>query len=216
MNKAVIFDLDGTLLHTLPDIHYYVNQMLEHYSYPLRTESEVMQFIGCGSRNLIKLSLPEGLSDERVTECHNYYNKIYTDSGSPKTCVFDGIKEVVQTLKKCGYRLAILTNKPQETTDTVLDRYMSDFGFDMVVGQSEKVKVKPDPTTAKNILKKFDVLPKDCYFVGDGETDVQTSINLGSNGIAVLWGYRSKAQLTVAGAKTFAVNPKDLLDLINF
>lgn len=216
MNKAVIFDLDGTLLHTLPDIHYYVNQMLEHYSYPLRTESEVMQFIGCGSRNLIKLSLPEGLSDERVTECHNYYNKIYTDSGSPKTCVFDGIKEVVQTLKKRGYRLAILTNKPQETTDTVLDRYMSDFGFDMVVGQSEKVKVKPDPTTAKNILKEFDVLPKDCYFVGDGETDVQTSINLGSNGIAVLWGYRSKAQLTVAGAKTFAVNPKDLLDLINF
>lgn len=214
MKKAVIFDLDGTLLHTLPDIHFYVNEMLSHFAYPLRTEKEVMQFIGCGSRNLIKLSLPEGLTDERITECHNYYNKIYTESGSPKTCLFDGIREVVSQLKNRGYHLAILTNKPQETTDTVLDRYMSDFGFDLVVGQSGKVKVKPDPTAAKNILKEFDVSPDKCYFVGDGETDVETSINLGSNGIAVLWGYRSRAQLENAGAKTFAENPKQLLSLI--
>ncbi len=215
MNKAVIFDLDGTLLHTLPDIRFYVNEMLRHYGYPERSESEVMQFIGCGSRNLIKLSLPEGLTDEQITERHNYYNTVYTASNSPRTCVFDDIKQVVQKLKQRGYKLAILTNKPQETTDTVLDRYMSDFGFDLVVGQSGKVKVKPDPTAAKSILQEFDVLPENCYFVGDGETDVETSINLGSNGIAVLWGYRSKEQLTAAGARVFANSPKDLLDLIS-
>ncbi len=215
MEKAVIFDLDGTLLDTLPDIECYVNAMLEHYSYPLRTEEEVKSFIGCGSRHLIKKSLPEGLTEERITECHNYYNKVYTESNSPKTCIFKGMKEVVQTLKARGYKLAILTNKPQETTDTVLDRYMSDFGFDLVIGQTAKVKVKPDPTAGQDILKKFNVMPKNCYFVGDGETDVQTSINLGSNGIAVLWGYRSKAELTSAGAKVFAENPQDLLSLIN-
>jgi phosphoglycolate phosphatase len=91
---------------------------------------------------------------------------------------------------------------------------MSDMGFDLVVGQSGKVKVKPDPTAAKQILKEFDVLPENCYFVGDGETDVMTSINLGSNGIAVLWGYRTKEQLKDAGAKVFANSPKELLDLI--
>ena len=215
MNKAIIFDLDGTLLDTLPDIHFYVNQMLEEYGYNKRSEKEVMQFIGCGSKNLIKLSLPEGLTDEEITVRHERYNKIYTDSNSPRTKLFDGIKEVVKTLKERGYKLAILTNKPQETTDTVYERYMKDMGFDMVVGQSGKVKVKPDPTAAKEILKTLDVLPENCYFIGDGETDVVTSINLGSNGIAVLWGYRSKEQLSEAGAKVFASTPKDLLFLIS-
>ena len=215
MNKAIIFDLDGTLLDTLPDIHFYVNQMLEEYGYNKRSEKEVMQFIGCGSKNLIKLSLPEGLTEEEITVRHERYNKIYTDSNSPRTKLFDGIKEVVKTLKERGYKLAILTNKPQETTDTVYERCMKDMGFDMVVGQSGKVKVKPDPTAAIEILKTLDVLPKNCYFIGDGETDVETSINLGSNGIAVLWGYRSKEQLREAGAKVFANRPKDLLSLIS-
>lgn len=215
MNKAVIFDLDGTLLDTLPDIHFYVNEMLKVKGYNLRSREEVMQFIGCGSKNLIKLSLPEGLLDEEITICHEYYNKIYTDSNSPRTKLFDGIKEVVKTLKERGYKIAILTNKPQETTDTVHERYMKDMGFDMVVGQSGKVKVKPDPTAAKEILKTLDVLPENCYFIGDGETDVQTSINLGSRGIAVLWGYRSKEQLSKAGAKVFANEPKELINLIS-
>ena len=214
MNKAVIFDLDGTLLHTLPDIHFFVNEMLSHYGYPLRSEKEVMQFIGCGSRNLIKLSLPDGLTDDEISERHAYYNKIYTASGSPKTKLFDGIEQVIVELKNRGYKIAILTNKPQETTDNVYERYMKHLGFDLVVGQSAKVKVKPDPTTAKQILFNFNVLPENAYFVGDGETDVQTSINAGTNGIAVLWGYRSKEQLSVAGAKVFASSVEQLLTLI--
>ncbi len=215
MNKLVIFDLDGTLLDTLPDIHFYVNRMLEHFDYPLRTKEEVMHFIGCGSRNLIKKSLPNNLTEERITECHNYYNKVYTQSNSPRTKLFDVIPQVVKNLKQRGYKIAILTNKPQETTDTVYERYMKDMGFDLVVGQKEGVKVKPDPTSAKEILKRFDVLPENTYFVGDGETDVETSINLGSNGIAVLWGYRNKDQLLSAGAKVFATNPVQLNDLIS-
>lgn len=214
MNKAVIFDLDGTLLDTLPDIHYYVNQTLIKYGYPTHDEKAVMQFIGCGSKNLIKQSLPNGLTDEEVTERHDYYNRIYTESGSPRTKLFDGIKEVVATLKKRGYKVAILTNKPQETTDDVYAHYMIDMGFDKVVGQSGKVKVKPDPTAAKHILAEFKVEPSNCYFVGDGETDVMTAINLKAKGIAVLWGYRTKEQLKEAGAAVFAKEPKDLLDLI--
>lgn len=215
MNKAVIFDLDGTLLHTLPDIFDHVNITLKHFGYPERTEKEVMAFIGCGARNLIKCSLPEGLSEERVSECHDYYNKAYTGSNSPKTKLFDGIKEVVKNLKERGYKVAILTNKPQETTDNVHQRYMSDMGFDKVVGQSKSVKVKPDPTAAQAILKEFGVEPNNCYFVGDGETDVLTSLNLKSKGIAVLWGYRSKEQLKEAGATVFANEPKDLISLID-
>lgn len=215
MRRAVIFDLDGTLLDTLPDIGYYVNRTLKENGYGERTEEEVMQFIGCGSKNLIRLSLPEGIPEQTVEKCHEYYNEIYTASNSPRTKLFDGIKEVVKELKTRGYKIAILTNKPQETTDTVYARYMRDMEFDLVVGQSGKVKVKPDPTAAKEILKTFDISAENCYFIGDGETDVLTSINLRAKGIAVLWGYRSKEQLQKAGATVFAKKPADLLDLID-
>lgn len=214
MNKAVIFDLDGTILDTLKDIAFYTNEMLATFGYPTRSNEEIMQFIGNGARNLIKKSLPVGLDEEKVSLCHDYYNKIYTASGSPRTCVFDGMKEVIKEIKNRGYKIAILTNKPQITTDTVHERYMADFGFDKVVGQSQNVKIKPDPTTAINIAKEFNASVQDVYFVGDGETDVETAINANMNGIAVLWGYRKKEQLEKAGAKVFAKAPQDLLKLI--
>ncbi|MBE5749842.1 MAG: HAD family hydrolase [Clostridiales bacterium] len=214
MNKAVIFDLDGTLLDTLGDIADNINLMLAKFGYPKRSEKEIMQFIGCGSRNLAKLSIPVSVTEEELNERHDYYNRIYTDSGSPKTHVFDGIKQVVKELKARGYKVAILTNKPQETTDNVYQNYMMDMGFDKVVGQRSGVKIKPDPTSALDILSEFSVEPKNAYFVGDGETDVLTAINGGMNGIAVLWGYRSKSQLENAGAKVFANTPLELLDII--
>ncbi len=214
MEKLVIFDLDGTILDTLKDIAFYSNEMLEHFGYPPRTDKEIMQFIGNGAKKLVQRCLPNGVDEQRLEECLSYYNDIYTKSGSVRTCVFDGMKEVCLTLKERGYKLAILTNKPQETTNKVHARYMSDMGFDMVVGQRANAKIKPDPTEALKIAKTLNVLPANAYFVGDGETDVETAINANMNGIAVLWGYRSKAQLEKAGSTVFADMPSDLLKLI--
>jgi phosphoglycolate phosphatase len=214
MGKLVIFDLDGTILDTLKDIAYYSNEMLEHFGYPLRTDKEIMQFIGNGAKKLVQRCLPDDIDEQRLEECLNYYNDIYTKSGSVRTCVFDGMKEVCLTLKQRGYKLAILTNKPQETTDKVHERYMADMGFDMVVGQRANAKIKPDPTEALKIAEKLNVSVDNTYFVGDGETDVETAINAKMNGVSVLWGYRSKTQLEKAGAKAFANKPSDLLKLV--
>ena len=128
--------------------------------------------------------------------------------------MFDGVAEVLTELKKRGYKLVILTNKPQETTDTVYENHLKRFGFDKVVGQSGQVKCKPDKTATLAILNELGVLPENAYFVGDGETDVMTSINAGTNGIAVLWGYRSKKALEDAGATVFAGTPWDILDFV--
>lgn len=214
MNKAVIFDLDGTLLHTVPDITDNVNATLSHFGYPSVTESDVARFVGNGARNLIEKCVGVPVTSEELDERLAYYNKIYTECGSPKTALFDGISEVLCTLKERGYKIAILTNKPQMTTDNVYCNYLSEFIFDEVVGSSDTVKCKPDKTATLNILKTLDVLPENCYFIGDGETDVMTAINSGTKGIAVLWGYRSKAQLESAGAKVFASKPVDILDLV--
>ncbi|MBE7081836.1 MAG: HAD family hydrolase [Clostridiales bacterium] len=213
MNKLIIFDLDGTLIHSLPDIHEQVNITLEHFNYPLCTENQIRQYIGNGARHLIKCSFGN-LTEEDLDQKLAYYNKIYTACGSPKTHVFEGMDKVMIALKERGYKLAILTNKPQITTDKVYQKYLSEYGFDMVVGQSNNVKCKPDKTATLNILKALNVKKENAYFIGDGQTDIETAYNADIKHIAVLWGYRDKDQLEKVGAKVFAQNPLDILEII--
>lgn len=215
MNKAVIFDLDGTLLDTLPDIVDSVNIALKKFGFPARDSSEVRLFIGNGARNLITKSLGDGVNQKTIDECLDYYNEIYTNSGSPKTHVFEGIEQLVNELKKRGFITAILTNKPQMTTDDVYATYLSSLGFDMVVGQSEKVKCKPDKEAALNILNKFNVPLDRAFLVGDGDADVLTALNANITGISALWGYRTKQELERVGAVRFANKPQDVFQFIS-
>lgn len=214
MNKAVIFDLDGTLLDTIPDIADSVNVTLKQFGAPMVNYEFVKKAVGNGARKLIERCFGDGFSKQEIDERLDYYNKLYTDSGSPKTCVYDGMGEVLIQLKKRGYKLGILTNKPQITTDDVYKTYLKQYGFDMVVGFKQGIKVKPDPTVLNQMLVELDVLPENAYFVGDGETDVEVSINANVNNVTVLWGNRDKEELALAGAKIFADKPEQLLTLI--
>lgn len=214
MNKAVIFDLDGTLIDSVPDIAENINIMLKRFGYPVLSEEEIKAKVGHGARNLVKDCIGKSLTDKELDERLEFYNYQYTNSGSPKTRLYKGIPETLKELKKRGYKLAILTNKPQETTDNVIKNHMSDLNFDKVVGQSGSVKCKPDKTATLAILKELNVLPENTYFVGDGDADVLTSLNSGTNGIAVLWGYSSKEKLAAFGATAFAYKPEDLLKII--
>ena len=215
MIKLAIFDLDGTLLHTIPDIAENVNIMLEKYGYRTLSEKEVAKRVGNGAKNLVKQSIPEELPEDKLKVILDYYNKIYTESGSKKTALFSGIEELLIGLKERGVKLAILTNKPQMTTDGVYKTYLSKFNFDKVVGASDTVKCKPDKTATESIIKEFKVNNSEVVFIGDGETDVLTAINSNVLGIAVLWGYRDKEQLSDAGAKIFANEPLEILNIID-
>lgn len=214
MNKAVVFDLDGTLIDSLPDIAEYVNLTLKSFGEKEIPYEDIRKYIGNGAKNLVKRSFGNKLSEEDLAVRLKFYNEKYTASGSPKTKLFVGIKELLFSLKEKGYKLGILTNKPQETTEGVYETYLSEFGFDKVVGARSGVKIKPDPSALYEILDELGVKPENAYFIGDGETDVQTAINAGANGVSVLWGYRDKDQLLDAGAKVFAKTPEELLNII--
>ncbi len=214
MVKAVIFDLDGTLLNSVEDIADNINLMLKKFGYNTRTVDEIKSFIGHGARNLVKNSLGGCETDARVDECLAYYNDIYTNSGSPKTRLFEGVDKMLLALKQKGYKLAILTNKPQMTTDEVYKEYLSKYSFDKVVGQRGNVKIKPDPTVVNQIINELGVSKENVYFVGDGEPDAQVAINAQVNGICVLWGFRTRRQLEDAGATVFAESPDKVVQLI--
>ena len=214
MQKAVIFDLDGTLLDTIDDIADSMNGMLNAFGYNPINKEKVRTIIGSGAKKLIADALPEKVSDEKFVKCLEEYNRIYNASGSPKTKLFDGIAEVVKELKNRGYKIAVLSNKPQPSTDKVYEKYLKNLPFDMIVGENPKFKCKPDPAGALYILEKFGVAPENAYIVGDGETDVLTALNAKTNGVFALWGNRTKVQLKAVGGTVFAETPLDLLKLI--
>lgn len=214
MNKAVIFDLDGTLLDTIDDISDSINAMLNVFGYRTIDKERVRAIIGSGAKKLIADALPEKLSDEEFIIRLEEYNRIYNASGSPKTKLFSGIDKVLTELKNRGYKLAVLSNKPQPSTDKVYEKYLKQFDFDFIAGQSEKIKCKPDPSGALYILDKLGVKPENAYLVGDGETDVMAAINASITGVCALWGNRTKAQLQAVGGRVFAENPSDVLKII--
>lgn len=214
VQKAVIFDLDGTLIDSASDICLFVNKALVHFGYAEVSKTDVIKFIGNGARNLIIKCIGKPETDERIDEVLAYYNHIYATSVSQLTLPFDGIIELLKALKEQGFKLAILSNKPHRNTTDLYNQFFSEFKFDAVVGQSDGVKCKPDKTATLYLLKEMGVKPENAYFIGDGETDVQTSINAGTNGIAVLWGYRDKNLLSLAGAKVFANTPQEILSII--
>ncbi len=214
LNKLAIFDLDGTIIDSLPDIIDCVNETLEKFGHAKREYADIRKFIGNGARVLVEKSIGEALSEEELLKRLNYYNNLYTNSGSPKTKVYDGMKEIISKLKERGYYTAVITNKPQMTTDNVMENYFSDISFDAVIGQKEGVKRKPDPTSTLYLLDKFNVPKENAFFIGDGETDCLTAKNAGVKSISVLWGYRDRKDLEEASANLFIDNPKALLDLM--
>ncbi len=215
MNKLIIFDLDGTLLDTLPDLAFNVNKMLERFGLPSVTTENVRNYIGNGARKLVELAVG-GIKDEKLFEEYfAFYNSLYNSSDSSKTKFFDGIPEVLREFKNRGYKLAICTNKPQTPTENVCEQFLKEFAFDMVVGLSDKVVRKPDARATLDIIEKMGADKENVYFVGDGETDVMTAKNANIKCVSVLWGYRDKKELEQAGAKVFALKPLDLLNLIS-
>lgn len=212
--KAVIFDLDGTLLDTIEDLTFKINLMHDHFGHRELTKEEVIKCIGSGVVKLVADSIGEPLSDKDFNERLNYFKSLYAGDANRLTRVFDGVDKVLKDLSADGYILAIVTNKPESATKLVVSEFLSEYNFVKIISDTGNGKCKPDKEPTLNMLKEIGVEPKNAYFVGDGETDVLTAKNTGTNGISVLWGYRTKEQLLAAGAKVFAETPSRLYEII--
>ncbi|MDE6411436.1 MAG: HAD family hydrolase [Clostridia bacterium] len=202
MIKAIFFDLDGTLLNTLPDIRRHLNDALTAHGYPEIGEEQAKHFIGDGARKLVERALPQGAKfSEEVFED---FSKRYAANDNSLTCLYDGEAEFLDRLVKRGVKLGIVTNKPQNATLGCVEKFFKSYPFEFVSGESGLFPRKPDPTLALYAALTMRVPVGECAFVGDGETDVRTAINAGMFGVATLWGYREKEQLQEAGATRFA------------
>jgi phosphoglycolate phosphatase len=211
MIKAIIFDLDGTLLNTIADIQAVLNECLAKYSLKTLSEDQTKQFVGNGARKLVECAV--GDTGPLCDEVYKCYSVRFSECGNERTTLYDEERETLKKLNSMGIKLAILTNKPQKATENVYKKYLSEFKFDRVCGQSEKFPLKPNPEAALHILEELNVSPEECLFVGDGEADIMTAKNANIKCISVLWGYRTEEQLKKAGGMNFC---KHFSDILNF
>lgn len=210
--KAVIFDLDGTLMHTLPDIHTAICRMIEKLDYPENKYEDTLAGINKGTGYLVRHALPDGIEEEKFNEALKCYLECYSECYSESTEPFSGVCELVEKLYRAGYKLAVLSNKPDAFTKKLVEKGFPE-RFSPVVGQG-KYAVKPSPEAPLAIADEIGVLPSDVVFVGDSDIDMKTAKAAGMYPLGVGWGYRPSELLIDAGAKSVAETPEKLFDMI--
>lgn len=201
MYTHVIFDLDGTLLDTLEDLHQSVNQALCSFGYPTRSLAEVRSFVGNGVGRLVALSVPAGTSSAQEALCLARFKEIYSQHCHDHTRPYPYIKELLTHLKSAGVGVGIVSNKFDGAVKALADLYFDGL-VDVAVGEREDqgVRKKPYPDTVFEAMAQMGASPDTCVYVGDSEVDVQTSLNAGLSCLCVTWGFRTPDQLKEAGA----------------
>ena len=213
--KAAIFDMDGTLVDTLADLHESVNEMLANYDFPLRTLEEVRNFVGNGAKKLMIRSLPAYKADF-VDEALKFYNKCYERNCLNKVAPYDGILELLAVLEAKKIPLGICTNKQHFAAVKIAEKTLAPIKFSYISGEEPDKPRKPDPTRALEGAKRFSVAPNEVAYFGDTAVDIQTALNAGFLPIGVAWGFLPRSELINSGAKIIVDHPREILEQIKF
>lgn len=211
MKKAVIFDLDGTLLNTLDDLADSTNYALAKFGYPTRTIEEVRQFVGNGVAKLIERAIPEGKNNPNFEKCLAIFKENYAQNMYNKTAPYNGIIEMLSNLKSKGIKIAVVSNKFDLAVKELCKKYFEEF-IDFAAGENEAqgIKKKPAPDTVISVLNEFNFAPEDAVYVGDSDVDIMTAKNSKMPCISVTWGFRDKKFLLENGATILINAPSEI------
>lgn len=212
-HSTVLFDFDGTLLYTIPDLADAVNFALEKYGYQGHDYATIQSFVGNGVRLLVSRALPEGEDNPDFPAVFSSFNEYYDAHCVDKTAPYDGIMQALAALSDAGVKMAIVTNKYQQAAEELRERFFGRY-IPIIEGDIDGRERKPDPAPVMAAIKALGVEKKDCIYVGDTEVDMRTAANSGIDFCAVAWGYRSPEQLEALGIKTIARDPGELISLI--
>ncbi len=210
--KAIMFDLDGTLLNTLEDIADSMNQALMDNGLPVHDIDTYRYFVGNGITTLAKRAC--GMREDLIHAVLKAYKAYYTAGCQNKTRPYDGVMDMLTALISKGYKLCVFSNKPHQDTLDVVAHYFPNIPFRAVRGQTENVPVKPDPTGALETSKDMGIAPKDFIYVGDTGVDMDCANAAGMVPVGVLWGFRPQEELTAHNALHLIERPLDLLTLL--
>lgn len=194
MLKAVLFDLDGTLLDTLADLAASCNWALGQMNRPLRPDGEIMRFTGNGVRALCSRCLGEGASDDETDRMLDLFRTYYSAHLNDRTAPYPGIVRLLDRLRQEGIRRAVISNKYTAAAREICRTHFGD-AFDVVMGEEKGVAKKPSPDGLLNVMRLLGVGPEDCVMVGDSDMDIEAGRRAGCATIGVTWGFRPREAL---------------------
>ncbi len=214
--KAVIFDLDGTLLDTLNDLADSMNNVLKRYDLPIHNIESYKYMIGDGVESLVRRALPWRIKKpETVSKLIAEYRSEYEKNWKINTRPYYGINELITLIKLRNLKLAVLSNKPNDSTEMCVREFLPFEKFDIILGHRPGYKLKPDPGGAVEISLLLEVQPEQILYLGDTGVDMQTAVAANMYPVGALWGFRTGDELKKNGAKILIEKPYDLLKLLD-
>ncbi len=215
--QAVLFDLDGTLLDTLPDLAYSVNEILSEMGYPVHEVDRYRYFVGDGVETLLRRALPGGerAADEQIGAAVKAMEKVYGRRWRGHTRPYPGISEMLTWLEQRQIPKAIISNKPDLFTGIMVRELLAGFRFEVIRGAVPGAPKKPDPTVALEITRLMEAEPARVMFVGDSSIDMLTAGAAGMYPVGVGWGFRTVEELLQNGARAILDSPPDIAKLFD-
>lgn len=207
--KLILFDLDGTLLNTIPDLSNSLNYALKNNGQKEKTQEEVKSLIGNGIRNLCESATSDDSKKEKV---FSDFKKYYETHLCDESRVYPNVFRLLQELKK-EYMLGILSNKKNSYVNVIADYYFKDI-FDITLGELGNLKRKPDKEMLEYILDKYNLKREDILYVGDSDIDILFSLNSNIDYVIVNYGYRSEEDLKKLNPKIMISDPLLILNIL--
>ena len=213
MYKLAIFDLDGTLLDTLGDLHASVNFALRDFGFPERTIDEVRRFIGNGVVKLMERSTPDGTDPVTQKACLDVFRAHYLEHMSDTTAPYANVIGLLKRLREKDIKIAVVSNKLHSAVEELCESYFTGL-IDKTVGVSVEAERKPSPVNVIRTAELFDSELCDCIYIGDSEVDVQTAHNANVKCIGITWGFRDRDCLLDNGCDYIAETADEVFELI--
>jgi phosphoglycolate phosphatase len=214
VKPCLIFDLDGTLVDSLPGIAASLNRTLDAHSLPGHSNDAVRSFVGDGVRMLVQRGAPKGTDPSLIESLLSLYKKDYDASWPTGTKAYPGILNMLDEFQKAGFQMAVLSNKTHDFTVAMTRAMFPQIHFSMILGQRDGIPHKPHPDGAFQIATAMGTDPENCVLIGDSTIDIRTAANAGMRAIAVTWGYHDRDSLLAAGAEQLADHPSELAGLV--
>lgn len=215
MKKFVIFDLDGTLLDTIDDLGAAANHALESMGYPVHSIPSYRQMVGNGITRLIERALPDyARSEANVMAARNVFIEYYDGHCADATKPYPGIEDLLFELTQRGVSLGVTSNKYQRAVTKIISRYFADIPFKAVLGQTEGVPTKPDPSIVFHALSLCPTPKAECLYVGDSGVDIETARRACIESVGVTWGFRPVKELKANYADHIVSTPTEILGLV--
>ncbi len=214
--KAVLFDLDGTLLDTLEDLADSGNWALRQMGFAEQPAEAYKYFIGDGMENLVRRAAPQTCADPAaLARCAELVREEYGRRWAHKTRPYPGIPELLDALAARAVPMAVLSNKPDEFTRLCVVQLLPRWAFAKVLGAGGPLPRKPDPAGARAIAAHLHLAPAEIVYLGDTSTDMQTAVAAGMFPVGALWGFRTADELLANGARVLLERPLDLLEVLD-